>query len=1041
MSKPSNSGSSVSLVGLIGIIAAAAAALLAGGGAYLLTRPAEQSMLLVDSPALQRVEAGLSEDPFSAVDRFEHNEMDLLQFNHDAAALISPDSGPPVKPARSNPRGDNPAPTPLAFEKFRFGISEDEFKNSLSGIAPQDRVKSVLPVMVTNSNVVGSAESRRRTRYAVVSALGEMGYVPSDNKHIGYVIAHLPGDLPVRIPFEAFERSSTSEPKPVGAPSTVTVLWVDGGALSVSSPTLQRSWLGRLVLVLRGLGVCPPSPADCNASVIGPSNSGQYLALQESPGPDIRAGGLPRLVSPFVTSSVLYASGVQQQVKAFHQQILRAIPTDADGMHAMVRELLDRNVQLCDKRNFILMMGEWDTEYGRRASWLLKSAMDGVARCKGDHAATLFYSFTGGIDGAAPAVGKSGSKSSVSADLTAASGSNGPPIEWPETADQRDYIRRLGADLMTLPIGKRIVAVGIVASDAHDKLLLLQALRDHMPRTPFFTLDVDARLAHPLVRQWARNLLIASGFGLTLRRELQGQTPPFRDTYQTSTFLATLMALQPPSDPSGAPALKSPDESQLFEVGRTQLVPLLGGYTQSAADPGCGPWSLSRCATVQPSYAAPAWGKRIWIDLFILIAGGSLAMTAWAFRSPGRGIFLRQSGANLRWFAQPHSVTAAFFLLGLIASVAAFTYFAHGALVATPTLRPPEPLYLTEGVSSWPVLFIWLLALCLTFMFLLRFAVTLQPRLAAIKDQYLGVTAATPKKSSRVGYIPWLIDLLGNGNKSGGSPVSEPFADVWARYEHNASGGQRIARIIVIWAILFFVPFFLVYGASLTPPHVIRGGLGDIARGLDRTIFAALTMLMAAVADAVLLCTLFVIDLGRRRHQYPDAVLRAKQRELNLDPALKSDLDVFIDIELIGNRTAAVAEYLYYPFVVLSVLALSMTQLFDDWVFSWNRAGLYAYYAAVIGFLWLALHTSAIRARDTAVSELKESWIRMQNPQGPGGQASDAAHSQFKLLRKGIQDTTAGAYGSLLGQPIFKAILLPLGSVSTAQLAQFFLQR
>ena len=214
MSKSASSGSSASLVGLIGIIAAAAAALFAGGTAYLLTRPAEQSMLLVDSPRLQRVEAGLSEDPFSAVDRFERNEMDLLQFNHDAAALIAPDSSAPAKQARGNPKNDGALPTSLPFEKFRFGISEDDFKNSLSGIAPPDRVKSVLPVMVTNSNVAGSAESRRRTRYAVVSALGELGYVPSDNKHIGYVTAHLPGDLPVRIPFEAFERSSTSEPKP-----------------------------------------------------------------------------------------------------------------------------------------------------------------------------------------------------------------------------------------------------------------------------------------------------------------------------------------------------------------------------------------------------------------------------------------------------------------------------------------------------------------------------------------------------------------------------------------------------------------------------------------------------------------------------------------------------------------------------------------------------------------------------------------------------------------------------------------------------------
>jgi len=326
-------------------------------------------------------------------------------------------------------------------------------------------------------------------------------------------------------------------------------------------------------------------------------------------------------------------------------------------------------------------------------------------------------------------------------------------------------------------------------------------------------------------------------------------------------------------------------------------------------------------------------------------------------------------------------------------------------------------------------------------MFLLRIAVTLQPRLDAIKAKYLGVKGPTPKTSFRVNYISWLIDLFGNRDKSGAGQKSEPFAAVWARYEHNARGWPRLVRIFAMWMAFFFVPFVLVYGASLAPPHVVRGALGEVARGLDRAIFAALTILMAAVADAVLLCTLFVIDLGRRRHQYPDPVLDDREQQQNLDPTLRPDLDVFIDIELIGNRTAAVAEYLYYPFVVLAVLSLSMTQLFDDWVFSWNRAGLYAYYAAVIGLLWLALHTSAIRARDKAVSELKNNWIRMQNPTGAAAKITDAGRSQFKLLRKRVEDTTVGAYGSLLGQPIFKAILLPLGSLSTAQLAQFFLQR
>jgi hypothetical protein len=162
MSKSANGGSNASLFGLIGVIAAAGAALLAGGGAYLLTRPAEPSNLLIDLPTLQRVEAALSEDPFSAVDRFERNEMDLLQFNHDAASLKSPDSAAPARPSRSNAPSPEPPATPAPFETYRFGISEAQFRSSLSSIAPKDRPKSVLSVMVANSNAADAIRSRFR---------------------------------------------------------------------------------------------------------------------------------------------------------------------------------------------------------------------------------------------------------------------------------------------------------------------------------------------------------------------------------------------------------------------------------------------------------------------------------------------------------------------------------------------------------------------------------------------------------------------------------------------------------------------------------------------------------------------------------------------------------------------------------------------------------------------------------------------------------------------------------------------------------------
>ena len=54
----------------------------------------------------------------------------------------------------------------------------------------------------------------------------------------------------------------------------------------------------------------------------------------------------------------------------------------------------------------------------------------------------------------------------------------------------------------------------------------------------FFTTDLDALLLHPAAQTRTRNLLVASGFGLRLRPDIQSEIPPFRSNYQTAEFLA-----------------------------------------------------------------------------------------------------------------------------------------------------------------------------------------------------------------------------------------------------------------------------------------------------------------------------------------------------------------------------------------------------------------------------------------------------------------------------------------------------------------------
>ena len=75
-----------------------------------------------------------------------------------------------------------------------------------------------------------------------------------------------------------------------------------------------------------------------------------------------------------------------------------------------------------------------------------------------------------------------------------------------------------------------------MGTDVHDKLLILQALRQYFPEKVFFTTDLQAIYQQPENYEWTHNMIIASHFGLQLRGELQGSIPPFRDSYQTALY-------------------------------------------------------------------------------------------------------------------------------------------------------------------------------------------------------------------------------------------------------------------------------------------------------------------------------------------------------------------------------------------------------------------------------------------------------------------------------------------------------------------------
>ena len=170
----------------------------------------------------------------------------------------------------------------------------------------------------------------------------------------------------------------------------------------------------------------------------------------------------------------------------------------------------------------LVLIGERDTRYGRT---LLQYLTDGFSDRCGSKKQVRTFSYLRGLDGVLADADKSGNKappkndSGKSKDLREQL--EDAPLEHAEGRSQFDYLRRLADEIDQLDGDKTfaehgVKAIGLVGSDLYDKLLILQALRNRFKTKIFFTTDLDARYLHADQKDWTRNLVVASNFGLSL---------------------------------------------------------------------------------------------------------------------------------------------------------------------------------------------------------------------------------------------------------------------------------------------------------------------------------------------------------------------------------------------------------------------------------------------------------------------------------------------------------------------------------------------
>lgn len=1011
--------------------------------------------------AQQDVDARLWQDPFEAIKRAAPKPELVIE----AVALPSRGGKGEVRIQGALETPSKPLPAnPVKQQEVCGGV-------------PVDGRVLVLAVMVNGAPYAEAAEDRRRTRYAVVSGLGRGEYVPMDREHIGLMTADVKEpsgkSQSVGIPFEWF-----LHPKRPAA----LVLWIN-------ETQIRYAPLHGVEQIVRKACSCVQNR---ETVLIGPGNSDVLLAMVKEKVDSFDEplhGFLQelRIYSPRATVPDEYLldglsgaaiCGDLPDCRETDRTVKHALMSKAQGLQfhrtnssdralavALVGELERRGVEPDDG---IVLISEWDTSYGRA----LPDAFEEIIKSNRTKwidppkEPLWRYSYLRGLDGMLPGEGE---------DKRAEEGKKarekeGSAIEPAFGNHQKDYLRQIAGRVADLDQrlkrdnkAKGVKAIGILGSDIYDKLLVLRALRPRFPAAIFFTTDLDARLLHAEERTTARNLVVASGYGLRLNGWLQKEIPPFRDSYQTAYFLSVQAALMEKDHQNEA--MKIVDAwswgPRIFEVGRNQAVDL------SVTVEDDGPCNLATCKSPHPSVKLPRPPGQIliaWLALLSLLGGWYLHRHGvvdalrearddihTTLRQPGhwysqaRYLGFRPATRPNHWYSQVARVLACkWVLMPLLAVLLVLWlgwqgYRIWSEIFIVGTANGSEPFSWSEGVSIWPSVMLRFCAGILALYLLLRGMQRLRTSDEKLTcDFFRGhVLTVLERRRPSLGVRLWHALARGRIRRSvlsgrfwswfkGEQRQYRQAVFIWRDAVQPRSRIALLGRMLMD-AVLVLATAMLIW--NLLPNELPNTPYrGDLSNAVNRCIliFAILcfVFLLVFVIDSILRTCRLAARLSMHT-SWPESTLR----QFGCNDA--QCCDDWLDIQFIAARTEVVGGFIYYPFLILSLIILARSSFFDNWQIPVGLGLIFVFYLVITLACAMSLRHFAESARRHALENIGRNILMAL-----GKEECKVKIEQMNHMKEAILAEHRGAFSSFLHQPWIKAILLPLGSYSGVHLLE-----
>lgn len=835
----------------------------------------------------------------------------------------------------------------------------------------------------------------------------------------------------------------------------VLVLWIKDQDLG-SKP------LDSLRIIQRAtLNAFPLIHATISVKVIGPRFSGtlQTMLVED----DAVDGEDPlEIYSPWSTAPEEFLlsnreKSVNDQFIDRNVTFIRTIPTDDLLIHALVDELKRRGVSVsneCSRANtcdHIAVLAEWDTLYGRALPKIFSAVATNTSATterylppnelvKGDAKQVRAnrihrFSYLRGLDGELPQdkPNRSSDEKTSSSRLLNERRQDIDRLERPEERSQLDYVRRLAQHLRDIDDELRaqcglwksncpgFKAIGVLGSDVYDKMLILQALKKSFPQAIFFTTDLDARLFHPTQLMWTRNLVVASHFDLGLNPMLQGEIPPFRDTYQAATMATILRALGRLKETTECPeALQFSDTNQndcfaklpqtkLHELGRNgpvdiSIKPASFGQAQL----------LQTVSTVRPApldlegaIASAFFVIACFIIIVILLIPASVTIFGWVVQP-----FTDQTTASIKTALKTF---ASGFVLIVLALACLLPYVVSDSYEG-------EPFSIFDGVSIWPSQILRGTAVILSVLFACRLC---QDPLRICNDlnrqfsRLLNLRELPPNPVIPI--IDYLMQWIKTPEQGLKTAISQMYIGqwaldttvktseiVWQEYQERLHRTWLIMRVL-FWSVTFYIAGWMALALNGLPFTPFRGQVSEAVNSWLLK-FAVLGMIgvIFLVLDITRLTSVFV------RKFVPE----------NLDPVAVSPLP---RLQLIAQLTDQINKFIYYPASLLALMVMARSDVIDNWDFPVGLMvviGLSAFYVVVSA---VQLRRASEIARTRVIDSLSTQYLSML----PSDSADKIQQTieEVKLLSK-------GAFMPVTELPVFRAVTLPTGAYALLSLIE-----